>query len=166
MSTTAATKRTKKLEATLPFDPTSSGPRGLSRYAKASLRGLLTVLKMSPTAAGDEQRCDLPRNATDEFHTTSATTIGDNYEAQSRTPSSQTFDDKDWEASPSAVAGHQSSFVGFNQVAGEVRIDAVDVGILRQPPQVLPEKGPSWRRTCWKYSPIQRLSWCSMCTGA
>ncbi|KAL1466091.1 hypothetical protein MTO96_042958 [Rhipicephalus appendiculatus] len=91
MSTTAATKRMKKLKAALPIDPTSSGPRGLPRYAKASLQGLLTLLKMPPTAAGDERRCDLARNATEEIQPTSATTIGDNYEAQSRTPSSQTF---------------------------------------------------------------------------
>ncbi|KAH7969043.1 hypothetical protein HPB52_013846 [Rhipicephalus sanguineus] len=63
MSTAAATKRRRKLKATVSFGPRSRSTSGLDCCLKASFAGLLILLKMPPTAAGGENRCDLPRNA-------------------------------------------------------------------------------------------------------
>ncbi|KAH7969244.1 hypothetical protein HPB52_016289 [Rhipicephalus sanguineus] len=132
MSTAAATKRRRKLKVTLSFGPRSrsTSASGLPCYVKASLAGLLTLLKMPPTAVGDEHRCDLPRNTTEEIQATSATTIGDNYEAESSTRSCETGRDR--LRSTSAVVDHQSSFAGSDRVIGEVLTESYDVEIVRR----------------------------------
>ncbi|KAL1466090.1 hypothetical protein MTO96_042957 [Rhipicephalus appendiculatus] len=126
MSTAAATKRRRELKITLSFNPTSCGIRGLPRCVKASLTGLLTLLKTPPTAAGDERRCDLPRNATLETRALSVATTTIKHQCKA----ARLWEDEYCEASTSAEFDHQSRFARDDRVAGDVHTASDDVDIV------------------------------------